>query len=41
MSEQKPETKDWLGKNVQDSITDNLGVNTNVPGAIGDTPDAR
>lgn len=40
MSEEEPETKDWLGENVEDGVADNLGVNTHVPGAIGDTPNA-
>lgn len=40
MSEQKPETKHWLGENVEDSIADNLGINTNGTGSVGDTPDA-
>jgi hypothetical protein len=31
MSEEEPETKDWLGKNVEDGVADNLGVNTDVP----------
>ncbi len=41
MSEEEPETKDWLGKNVEDGVTDDLGVDTQVPRAIRDTPNAR
>jgi hypothetical protein len=39
MCEQQPETKDRLGKNVQDGIGDDLGVNAPLPGAIANTPD--
>ena len=40
MGEEEPETKDGLGKNVEDGVSNNLGVNTNVAGSISDAPDA-
>ena len=40
MGEEEPEAKDGLGKDVKDSIADDLGVNINVAGAISNTPDA-
>ena len=40
MSEQEPETKHGLGKDIQYSISDNFGINIGNAGAIGDTPDA-
>ena len=39
--EQEPETKDRLGKDIENGVTDNLGIDTDVPGAISDTPDAK
>ncbi len=40
MGEEKPESENGLGKNIEDSISDNLGVNVYVAGSISDTPDA-
>ena len=40
MSEQEPETKDGFGQHVKHSVGDNLCINTDFAGAIGDTPDA-
>ncbi len=40
MGEEKPESENGLGENIEDSISDNLGVNVNVAGSISDTPDA-
>lgn len=39
VSEQKPGTEDWLGKDIEDSVGNDLLVNRGVAGAIGDTPD--
>lgn len=39
MSEQEPEAEDGLGEDVEDGVGDDLGVDTNVAGAIGNTPD--
>lgn len=41
MSEQKPKTENSLGEYVKDSIGNDLSINANVAGAIGNTPDAR
>ena len=40
MGEEKPESEDGLGKDVEDGICDNLGVNVDVARSISDTPDA-
>jgi len=41
MGEEEPEAKDWLGKNIEDSVSNNLGVDIDVAGSISDTPDAE
>ena len=41
MSEEEPEAKDGLGEDIEDGISDDLGININAAGAISDTPDAR
>ena len=38
VSDQEPGTKDTLGENIQDSIGNDLAVNTNLAGAVGKTP---
>ena len=40
VGEQEPGSEDRLGKDVQDSIGDDLLVDAHVAGAVGDTPDA-
>ena len=40
MGEEKPEAEDRLGKNVEYSVGDNLGIDVDVSGAISNTPDA-
>lgn len=39
MGEEKPETKDGLGKDVEDGISNNLGVNARNARTISNTPD--
>jgi hypothetical protein len=39
MSEQKPEAKDWLGKDIKDGISHNLLVDAKDAGPVGDSPD--
>jgi len=39
MSKQKPETKDRLGKNIKDSISNDLSINRPLAGTITNTPD--
>jgi len=41
VSEQEPEAKDRLSEDVEDSIGDDLGVDTNGAGSDSDTPDDR
>lgn len=41
MSEEKPETEDGLGKDVEDSVGDDFTVDVDVAGSVGDTPDAE
>lgn len=40
MGDQEPETKDGFGQHVKYSVGDNLSVDINFAGAIGDAPDA-
>lgn len=39
MSEQQPETKDWLGEDIENSISDDLSIDTPLSGSISNTPD--
>ena len=39
VGEEKPGTEDGLGKDVEDSVGNDLLVNVHVAGAIGNTPD--
>lgn len=41
MGEQEPEAKDWLGKDVKNSISNDLSINRPLSGSIRDTPDNR
>lgn len=41
MGEEKPETEDALRHDVEDSVGDDFGVDADVAGSIGDTPDAE
>ena len=40
VGEQKPEAEHWLGEDVENSISNDLGVETNDAATISDTPDA-
>ena len=40
MSEKEPEAEDGFGENVKDGIGDDLSVDINLAGSVGDTPDA-
>lgn len=40
MGKEEPGSEDGLGKDVEDSVCDNLGVNVDVARSISDTPDA-
>ena len=40
MGEQQPKAKDRLGKDIKDSIGNNLPIDTDGSGSISDTPDA-
>ena len=37
--EEKPEAEDWLGQDVKNGVGDDLGINVDVAGSIGNTPD--
>jgi hypothetical protein len=41
MGEEKPEAKDWLGKDVEHGVGDNFGINTDDTATISNTPDTR
>jgi len=40
MGEQKPESKDRLSEDIQNSVCNNLGIDVDVSGTISKTPDA-
>jgi hypothetical protein len=40
MSEEKPEAEDWLSKNIENGIGDDLSINTDNTSTISNTPDA-
>ena len=40
MGEEEPEAEDRLGKDVKDSIGNDLGIETDETGAISNAPDA-
>ena len=40
MSDEQPGTEDTLGKDVENGISNDLAINTDLAGAIGKTPDA-
>ena len=40
MSKQKPESEDWFGENIENSVSNDLGINAKVSGTISKTPDA-
>jgi hypothetical protein len=39
VGDQQPGTEDTLGQNIQDSVRNNLAIDTNLAGAISKTPD--
>lgn len=39
MGEEEPEAKDGLGKNIEDSVGNNLRIHVDVTGAVSNTPD--
>lgn len=39
MGEEKPETEDRLGEDVEHSVSDDFGIDINFAGSISDTPD--
>ena len=41
MGKEEPGTEDTLGKDIQNGISDDLAVNTNLARTIGETPDTR
>jgi hypothetical protein len=40
MRQEKPETKDWLSKDVQDSVRDDLAIDRKMATSVSDAPDA-
>lgn len=41
MSKEEPEAKDWLGKDIEDGIGDDLSVDRDVARAVSNAPDAE
>lgn len=40
VGEQEPEAEDWLGKNIENGVANNLSIETNKSATIGNTPNA-
>lgn len=40
MGEQEPEAKDWLGKDIEDSISNDFGIDSNDVSTLRESPDA-
>ena len=40
MGEEQPEAEDWLGKDIENSIGNDLSVETDTATTISNTPDA-
>jgi hypothetical protein len=41
VGEEKPEAEDWLGEDIEDSIGDDLSIETDHASTVGNTPDAE
>lgn len=41
VSQEEPKTEDWLGKDIEDSVGDNLGIDGCAARPISNTPDAK
>lgn len=40
VGEEKPETEDWLGKDIKDGVGDDFGIEANKAATVSNTPDA-
>ena len=40
VGEEEPEAEDGLGKDIKDGVADDLSVDIDVAGSVGNTPDA-
>ena len=39
MCEEKPEAEHWLGEDIENSVGNDLSINIDLAGAVGNTPD--
>lgn len=39
VGQKEPQAEDWLGEDIENSVSDDLTVDGDVAGAVGDTPD--
>lgn len=40
MGKEEPESKDWLGEDIENGVGDDLSINIDVARSISNTPDA-
>lgn len=40
MGEEEPEAENWLGKDVENGVSDDLSIKTNKAATVSNTPDA-
>jgi len=40
VGEEEPKAEDWLGKDIENSVANNFGVNADNSATLGKTPDA-
>jgi hypothetical protein len=40
VSDDQPSTEDWLSKNIEDGVGNDLAINTNATGTVSEAPDA-
>jgi hypothetical protein len=41
VGDDQPSTEDGLSKNIEDSVSDDLAIDTNTAGTVGEAPDTR
>lgn len=39
VGQEEPKTKDWLGKDVKDGVSNDLGIDRGRAGSVSNTPD--
>jgi hypothetical protein len=41
VGEQEPETEDWLGEDIKDSVAEDLSIDVDVAGSVSNTPNTE